>query len=117
MSQQNRSTNLVTTATTVVALLALASMVRVAPAMEVGCVETRMTVRESAVLRAVVVAVAAARDLFGTDQTVTAVNVVSNHNNDVPIRCAAHLYGCDHRNIRNHNPLDERLLDLPPPLA
>jgi len=114
-SVPNRSTNLATTATTVVALLALASVVRIAPVSDVAYHESRPVVSESSVLRAVVVAVKAARDLFGVDQTVTAVGA-RNPIDSIPQPAVA-IAG-NTQFIGAHSiALNERLLDLPPPMA
>ena len=113
----NRPASYASTATTVVALLALASVVRAAPAVELGGHETRPVARESSVLRAVAVAVAAARDLFGVDQTTLAAVGHANPAAIIPPRMIspADIYHAPAAQLGVA--LDERLLDLPPPSA
>lgn len=113
-----RTATFASTASTVVALLAIASAARLVPVGEVLVVhESRPAVRESAVLRAVAVAVAAAKDLLAVDQTTTnafdiagpaAVGIAR------PILAAAPAQPFRSAPLAS---LDERLLDLPPPTA
>lgn len=116
-SAPNRPANFVTTATTVVALLALASVVRAAPVAELGQLESRVTARESSVIRAVVVAVAAARDLFGVDQNHVAALGSLNASAIIPPRVIALLDDSRKQMTPSVALLNERLIDLPPPTA
>jgi len=113
-----RAGSFAATATTVVALLAIASAARIGPVGEsAGQAESRTTVRESSVVRAVAeVMAAAARDLARGEHATAALSSQPSHvvGDDAPPA----------RSLRRHArlqpllaTLDERLIDLPPPAA
>lgn len=117
-SAPTRVSGFASTATTVVALLAVASAARMLPVGEYTTVaETRTTVRESSVVRAVAeVMAAAARDLLSGEHTTAALSAgpPEQPHSAAPV---TRMPGRDAGPLHRVTALDERLIDLPPPTA
>ncbi len=110
-----RATSFASTATTVVALLAIASAARMVPIGEVLVLhEARPAIRESSVVRAVAVAVAAAKEMLGVDQTTSTFDIAGTSQPVGSRVCSFALPPEDVENAHSTQ-LGERLLDLPPP--
>ena len=112
-----RSTSLTATATALLAIAALAAA-SAEPMPSSRHLNGRIATNESQVVRAVAAVVAAvARDLLASDQHTTAAIDEPFARSVVGNATMAELIVSQDGYIANHEVLDERLLDLPPPIC
>ena len=113
-----RSTSLTATATALLALAALATAASTGPLPGNSDINGRTATSESQVVRAVAAAVAAvARDLLASDQhTASAIDEPFARSIVGNATMAMVVVPQDARNVKPEV-LDERLLDLPPPIC